>query len=132
MFRDLFSRKAPLRGTPATARLKTYAAESGYVYHYFYQGWRPRRAGGEAGLEFVFRISADRKEWLDTAVFLSSAAIGSWEGAHGRELNSAERYAIAKLALFQAFDERPAPARMNEQVRIREADIEPIAEKLGL
>ncbi len=132
MFRNLFSRKTPLRGTPAAPRLKTYSAESGYVYHYFYQGWRPCRSGGEAGLEFVFRISADRKDWLSTSVFASDAALACWEDAHARGLNAAERYALAKLALFQAFDERLAPPRMKEQVRIRQADFDQFAEKLGL
>ena len=32
---------APLTGAPAVRRQKTYSAESGYVYQYFYEGQRP-------------------------------------------------------------------------------------------
>jgi hypothetical protein len=133
MFRRLFSRKdAPLAGTPAVPRLKTYSARSGYVYQYRYQGNRPLPAGPDSGVEFVFSVSADRKSWHDLGVVVSDGAIRAWEEAHARELTSAERHAIAKMALFQAFDERPTPALMKEQVRVRPADVEAISETLDL
>ena len=47
-------------------------------------------------------------------------------------LSSTERYAIAKMALFQAFDERPTPVLMKDAVRVRHADVEAILETLGL
>jgi hypothetical protein len=133
VFRSLFSKKsAPLTGTPAVRRLKTYSAESGYVYQYYYEGHRDFRSGGESGVEFVFSVSADRKNWHATSVLVSGAAIRGWEESHGRELSSTERYAVAKIALFQAFDERPAPAQMKDEVRVRNADVEGIIETLGL
>jgi hypothetical protein len=133
MFRKLFSRKdAPLAGAPAVPRLKTYSARSGYVYQYRYQGSRPLHAGRDSGVEFVFSISADRKNWHDLGVLVSDGAIRAWEEAHARELTSAERHAIAKMALFQAFDERPTPALMKDQVRVRNADVEAISETLDL
>jgi len=133
VFRRFFSKKsAPLTGAPAVRRLKTYSAQSGYVYQYFYEGQRPLPAGAAAGVEFVFNLSADRKTWRPTSVVLSDAAIHAWEQAHARRLNSTERYAVAKIALFQAFDERPAPALMKDPVRVRPADVEAIVETLGL
>jgi hypothetical protein len=133
VFRRFFPKtKAPLAGAPAVRRMKTYSAQSGYVYQYFYEGHRPFDAGGERGTEFVFQISADRKSWTDLAVLVSAPAIESWERANARELTAAERYAIAKIALFQAFDERPGPAQMREAVRVRNADIDGIVETLGL
>jgi hypothetical protein len=133
MFRRFFSKKAtPLTGTPAVRRMKTYSAQSGYVYQYFYEGHRPFHIGGEEGQEFVFNISADRKNWDTSAVLLSQAAVSAWEGAHGRKLSQTEWYAIAKIALFQAFDERAAPALMKEPMRVRSADVEAIVETLGL
>jgi len=129
----LFSKKsAPLTGTPSVRRLKTYSAQSGYVYQYYYEGHRDFRSGGESGVEFVFTISADRKNWHATSVLVSEAALRAWEQSHARELSSTERYAIAKIALFQAFDERPAPAQMKDEVRVRNADVEGIIETLGL
>lgn len=133
MFRSLFSKKsAPLTGTPAVRRLKTYSAQSGYVYQYHYEGHRDFRAAGESGVEFVFSISADRKNWHSTSVLVSAAALRAWEESHARELSSTERYAVAKMALFQAFDERPAPAQMKDEVRVRNADVDAIIETLDL
>jgi hypothetical protein len=112
--------------------MKTYTAQSGYVYHYYYEGHRAFNSAGERGTEFVFTVAADRKNWQPTAVILADDAVHAWERSHARELTPTERYAVAKMALFQAFDERPSPARMDEAVRVRPADIEGIIETLGL
>ena len=112
--------------------MKTYSAQSGYVYQYFYEGHRDFRSGGESGVEFVFSQSADRKSWSPVSVLLPVAALAAWEQSHERELSSTERYAIAKMALFQAFDERPRPELMKQEVRVRAVDVEAIVETLGL
>src|SRR5579883_2091206 len=114
MFRRLFQKKAPapLAGAPAGRRRLAQPTPGAF--------------------EFVFRISADRKTWAELSVLVDESAIQAWEQAHARELSGTERYAIAKIALFQAFDERPAPAAMREAVRVRNADIEGIVETLGL
>jgi hypothetical protein len=125
-------KKPPLSGAPAARRMKSYPAQSGYVYQYFYEGHRAFSSGGESGMEFVFSVSADRRQFHAVEVQVPNTAIESWERAHGRQLSSTERYAVAKLSLFQAFDERPAPGRMHEPVRVRNADIEGIIEALGL
>jgi len=113
-------------------RLKTYSAQSGYVYQYFYEGHRPAHASGEGGTEFVFTMSADAKTWQPVSVVLADAVVRSWEAAHGRQLSSTEHYAVAKIALFQAFDERPLPVHMKDEVRVRSVDIEAIIDTLGL
>jgi hypothetical protein len=113
-------------------RLKTYSARSGYAYQYRYQGSRPFHSGRESGVEFVFSVSADRKSWHAVGVLVSDAVIRAWEEAGARRLSSTERYAIAKMALFQAFDERPTPALMKDPVRVRDADLEAIIEALNL
>ena len=112
--------------------MKTYSAQSGYVYQYFYEGHRGYDGGGDEGIEFVFTVSADRKSTYETSVLVSVPAVRAWEQAHERELSDTERYAVAKMALFQAFDERPDPAQMRDEVRVRTADIEGIMETLGL
>lgn len=133
MFEKLFSKKEmPLTGAPPVRRLKTYSAQSGYVYQYCYQGQRPFRHAGESGTEFVFSLSADRKNWRHSKVLLADGAVTAWEAAHARELSPTERYAIAKMALFQAFDERATPALMKDDVCVRHADVEAIAETLEL
>lgn len=120
--------QAALRGAPATRRIKNRSAASGYVYEYFYLGYR------EAGpaTEYVFEFSADRRNWQRVSVLLSGSAVRAWEDAHGRQLVAAERYAAAKLALMEAFDSRPSPAQMSEAVCVGATEIEPLLAPLGL
>ena len=133
MFRSLFSKKlTPLSGTPAVRRMKTYSAQSGYVYQYFYEGQRPYDRSAEIGTEFVFTISADRKNWNAISVLLAGEAIAAWQSEHDRELSSTEHYAVCKIALFQAFDERTTPDQMKAEIRVRRADLDGIIESLDL
>jgi hypothetical protein len=133
VFEKLFGKKeTPLTGAPPVRRLKTYSAQSGYVYQYCYEGQRPFRQSGEHGTEFVFSLSADRKSWRPCKVLLPDAAAASWEAAHDRELSATERYAVAKMALFQALDDRETPELMRADILVRDADVETIVEALGL
>jgi hypothetical protein len=133
MLRNFFTRKPlPLTGAPAVRRLKSYSAQSGYVYQYFYEGQRPFRSSGESGIEFVFTVSPDRKAFHPVSVLVSESALLGWEQAHDHALSSTERYAISKMALFQAFDERATPDLMKQEVRVRAADVAAINETLGL
>jgi hypothetical protein len=133
VFEKLFSKKeAPLAGAPPLRRLKTYSAQSGYVYQYCYEGQRSFQHSGDRGTEFVFSLSADRKTWRPCKVLLPGGAVASWEAAHARELSATERYAIAKMALFQAFDDRATPALMKADILVRNDDVEAIVENLGL
>ena len=133
VFEKLFPKKeTPLTGAPPVRRLKTYSAQSGYVYQYCYEGQRPLARSGERGAEFVFSLSSDRKTWRACKVLVPQEAIAWWEAAHERQLSGTECYAIAKMALFQAFDERETPALMKADVRVRNADVEAIVETLGL
>ena len=112
--------------------MKTCSAQSGYVYQYFYEGHRPSGTGAEAGTEFVFSLSADRKNWHPVSVVVAESAIAHWQQTHARDLSGTERYAIAKMALFQAFDERAAPGQMDREIHVRIADVEAIVEALNL
>ena len=133
MLRNFFAKKpAPLTGAPAVRRMKSYSAQSGYVYQYFYEGQRPFRSGGESGIEYVFTVSADRKTFHPVSVLVGEAALAGWEQTRGHPLSSTERYAISKMALFQAFDERETPDLMKQDVRVRAADVEAITATLGL
>ena len=133
VFEKLFPKKeAPLTGAPPVRRLKTYSAQSGYVYQYCYEGQRPLQRSGESGTEFVFSMSADRKTWRACKVVLPHDTIAWWEAAHDRQLSDTERYAVAKMALFQAFDERESPSLIKADVLVRNADVEAIVETLGL
>jgi hypothetical protein len=133
VFRNFFSKKPlPLTGAPPVRRQKTYSSESGYVYQYFYEGMRPFSSGAHSGTEFVFTFSADRKTSHPVSIMLSEPAIAGWEQTHQRALSATERYAIAKMALFQAFDERPNPELMKQDVPVRAEDVASLLDTLGL
>jgi len=121
---------APLTGAPPIRRQKTYSAQSGYVYQYFYEGSRPSIE--PRGVEYVFDVSADRKTSSHVSVFVSDEAVEKWEKQSGRSLSSTERYALAKMALFQAFDERETPNLLSEPVRVRAADVAGILATLNI
>lgn len=130
MFQWLRKKSPPLRGAPLVRRQKTYSAQSGYVYQYFYEG--QRSITSHSGTEFVFSVSADRKTSTQVSVFLSSDAMASWQQESGRTLSSTEQYAIAKMALFQAFDERETPEAMSVPVHLRPADVRAILASLNI
>jgi len=132
VFRRFFSlNRGPLQAAPSS-RLKHYASQSGYQYEYWYEGHRSYRSRTDSGTEFVFRISGDRKSGPTVAVALPIHVLGTWEQNHGREFSVAERYAIAKMALFQAFDERAGPAEMVEAVHVRALDLDAIVGRLNI
>jgi hypothetical protein len=112
------AKEAPLRGAPPVRRLKTYSGQSGYVYEYFYEGYRASERNGGGGTQYVFRVSSGPGAELGHSIFLPDAALVPWERANGRPLTSTERYAVAKLALFQAFDDWPAPAEAVREIAV--------------
>jgi hypothetical protein len=94
----------------AVRRVKSYSASNGYVYQYcFYEVNRITHEGGPAG-EFVYAISADRKTTFPLRIVVMQAALETWAHTNGRALTSSEEYAVAKMRLFQAFDEGEVPA----------------------
>jgi len=122
----------PLSGAPAIRRLKLYTALSGYVYQYYYEGRRAASRDHQMGTQYVFQVSGDRKAYAPVSVFLARAALAPWEADH-HALNSTERYAIAKMALFQALDrwEHPRLAA-HAEVRVTGEDVAGIMETLDL
>ncbi len=132
MFWKLFTRKAQLAGAPPSRRIKTYAAQSGYVYEYFFLGRREIRYQGADAIEFVFEVSAGPGTGLHVSVILPMPSLEPTEAFWGRKLADNEHYAVAKMALFQAFDERLAPADMRDHVIVRAADAAAILATLGL
>lgn len=94
-----------LRGRPQIRREKAYAADSGYVYQYTYEGYRDTARDGTDGREYVFLCSSDRAARFSIAVFAPKESFASWERESERELTEVERYAVVKMRLFEVFDE---------------------------
>ena len=120
----------------AVRRIKTYSAADGYVYqYYFYEGNRGNR-GGNPGGEFTYIISADRQSNFPFKIFVKQAALEDWARENGRPLTSSEEYAVAKMRLFQAFDEglvkASAPGQQPAEVHVDEANLEDLLGQLGI
>jgi hypothetical protein len=97
-------------GAPAAPRQKSYSASSGYVYQYFFEGWDQEITGRR----FQYVVTADRKNYFPVHVFVPLDAAAQWEQRHGRKLIEAEWRAVAKIALFDAFDRR-SPKAMGQE-----------------
>ncbi len=122
----------PLAGTPAVRRPKLYTSERGYVYEYYYEGYRVSERRGAVGTEYVFTVSGDRKNWAPLTVFLGDSEAVAWEREHERDLNATERYAAVKMRLFQEFDAWPDPGKMAAGVMVSRSDMSELLNKLGL
>ncbi|MXY67302.1 MAG: hypothetical protein F4Y47_01890 [Acidobacteriia bacterium] len=94
-----------LLGRPPIRREKAYAADSGYVYQYTYEGYRAATRSDSVGREFVFECTSDRAARFRLAVFAPDESFAAWERSAGRDLNAVERYAIVKMQLFAILDE---------------------------
>lgn len=138
MFDRLFKRRPapplpkPLHGAPPVRRQKTYSAMTGYVYQYFYEGYRESDRAGRGGDEYVFKVSSDRKASFPLTVFLPRAAVERWQQDHARELTQTEQYAAVKMALFEAFDERADLGPAESEVEIAPADMERLLSTLEI
>lgn len=120
----------------AVRRVKSYSAADGYVYqYYFFEGDRAQRNGSPGG-EFTYVVSADRKSAFPFKIFVTQSALEAWAKVNGRSLTSSEEYAVAKMRLFQAFDEglvKPAPKGQNPgEVLVDESNLEEMLGRLGI
>ena len=89
----------------AAHRVKSYSAATGYVYQYYFYEVEKSKRGAAAGIEYVYMASADRKHVFPVRIFVVKDALEKWSARTGREFTGTEEYAVAKMRLFQAFDE---------------------------
>lgn len=104
----------PLKGKPPIRREKAYSADTGYVYQYFYEGYRETGTGDDTRNEYVFSVNSDRASSFIIKLSLNQRTLETWQQDHERELNPTEQYALVKMALFQIFDERSNLTRPTE------------------
>jgi hypothetical protein len=117
-----------LFAVPVVRRVKNYAAFSGYVYEYFFEGYRDKHGARE----FVFSVSGDRKSWVAFQVRLAAGATESWERDRALFLGDRERYALAKLALFSTLDERANPSDVRGSFEVTPEMAAELLDKLDL
>ena len=136
---DFFRRASnnpPMPRPDAVRRVKSYSAADGYVYqYYFFEGNRAQR-GSSPGGEFTYVVSADRRAVFPFKIFVMQSALDAWAKQNGRPLSSSEEYAVAKMRLFQAFDEgsvqAPPEGQPAREVVVDESNLETLLGQLGI
>lgn len=119
-------------GAPVRPRVKTYSSATGFVYQYLYKGRRPiAEKGADEGTEYVFAVAQTRGHSGDIRVQLLDREISACETSAGRELLNTERYAIAKLTLFAAFDEVCDPKEFEKPLVPNAGDMHKFLTVLG-
>ncbi len=116
----------------ATRRLKTYPAQTGYVYTYYFVGKRRALAGEPPSMEYIFDVSPDRKTTFAVSVFMLDTAVARWKEGHGRALIEAEEYAAAKLRLLQALDDVEDVMRQGRRLSVDLVSLEELLSGLGV
>lgn len=119
-----------MSGPGKPARLKTYTAETGLVYQYYFVG--KRKALAEAAMEFVFDVTSDRRVRFSISIFVPDASLSAWQAAHGRALVDAEIYAAAKMQLTHAFDEIEDLFDRGRRLRVDAAALRDLLSTLGI
>ena len=123
----------PSMAKPETVRrIKSYSAESGYVYQYQFQDAHPAQHGSAPGNEYVYYVSADRKKMFPVRIFVGKDAIEKWGKATGRPLTGTEEYAAAKMRLFQAFDEGAELSATGPALVVDESNLNALLQRLDL
>ncbi|MGA8142728.1 MAG: hypothetical protein WB987_02435 [Candidatus Acidiferrales bacterium] len=113
-------------------RIKSYSAESGYVYQYQFHDAHPAQQGAARGNEYVYYISADRKKMFPVRIFVRHDSLEKWGKATGRPLTGTEEYAAAKMRLFQAFDEGQELSATGPPLVVDESNLNALLERLDL
>lgn len=113
-------------------RIKTYSAASGYVYQYQFQDVKPAGRGSASGHEYVYYVSADRKSMFPLRIVVRRDAVERWGKQAGRALTGTEEYAVAKMRLFQAFDELEDLASTRPELVVDESNLASLLDRLDL
>jgi len=116
------------------AQLKTYTAQTGYVYQYYFVGARPALEDDPEApaTEYVFDVTADRKTTFAVSIFLQAEAVKKWSASRGRELSEPEQYAAAKLCLMQGFDEIVDMSNAGRRLRLDAELLASLLESIGV
>jgi hypothetical protein len=116
----------------AVHRIKSYSAASGYVYQYRFHELLPSRRGKAPGNEYTYLVSADRKTMFPLKIFVRRDAVERWGKKFGRPLTGTEEYAVAKMRLFDAFDETDNLAASPPDLVVDDSNLDALLARLDL
>lgn len=117
-----------------TRPLKTYAAQTGLVYQYYFVGQRAALPDDpeSPSTEYVFDVTSDRKTIFAVSIFLPQQALDHWATIRGRDLTEPEQYAGVKLRLLQSFDEIPDMLQHGRRLRLEGAALAELLDSIGV
>jgi hypothetical protein len=116
----------------AAHRVKSYSAATGYVYQYYFYEVEKAKRGGAEGTEYVYMASVDRKHVFPVKIFVGRNALKKWSERTGREFTGTEEYAVAKMRLFQAFDEIEELSSKTPELLVDESNLDALLSQLDL
>jgi hypothetical protein len=123
---------AAMSGPAPVRRIKSYSAASGFVYQYQFHELHESRRGSAAGNEYIYYVSTDRKTMFPLRIFVRRDAVENWAKKNGRGLSGTEEYAIAKMRLFQAFDEVEGLSAAHTDLAVDDSNLETLFSQLNL
>jgi hypothetical protein len=115
-------------------RVKTYTAQTGYVYEYYFVGSRAALDGDSLApsTEYIFDVSSDRKSVFAVSVFLPPRVLASYAATRGRTLSDPEQYAAVKLRLLQAFDDTANMLQDGRRLLLDAESLATLLESVGI
>lgn len=116
----------------AARRVKSYSAATGYVYQYYFYEVEKSQRGKSSGTEYVYMVSIDRKKVFPVKIFVSKDAMEKWSAKNGQQLTGTEEYAVAKMRLFQAFDEIEDLSLKTPDLLVDETNLDHLLSELDL
>ena len=116
----------------AAHRVKSYSAATGYVYQYYFYEVEKARRGNISGTEYAYMVSVDRQRVFPLKVFVSNDTLEKWLARTGQLLTGTEEYAVAKMRLFQAFDEIEGLAAKAPDLMVDDSNLESLLAQLDL
>jgi len=116
----------------AVRRIKTYSAATGFVYQYQFHDVQKAKHDGADGTDYIYYVSVDRKNMFLLRVSVRQDAVREFSLRTGRVVSGTEEYAVAKMRLFQAFDEVEDLATLRPELVVDGSNLESLIERLDL
>jgi hypothetical protein len=116
----------------AAHRVKSYSAATGYVYQYYFYEVEKARRGNSSGTEYAYMVSVDRQRVFPLKVFVEKDALERWSARTGQQLTGTEEYAVAKMRLFQAFDEIEGLDAKAPELAVDDSNLDGLLSQLDL
>lgn len=116
----------------AVRRVKSYSAATGYVYQYYFYEVEKARRGNFSGTEYTYMVSVDRKTVFPLKILVVKDAVDKWSARNGQQLSGTEEYAVAKMRLFQAFDEIEGLPTKSPDLMVDDSNLDNLLSQLDL